>query len=113
MMAATSSMVNEANTFTNVAQNVYGVAASNIFGVNLPTTVNLQYDANGNLTNDGLRSFAYDDENELIQVLMTNQWLSQFSYDGKMRRRIRHKGVTPQMQFNGTRPGIYQQGFGR
>jgi RHS repeat-associated protein len=38
-----------------------------------------------------LRAFSYDDENQLIQVLMTNQWKSQFSYDGKMRRRIRQE----------------------
>jgi RHS repeat-associated protein len=36
-----------------------------------------------------LRSFAYDDENQLIQVSVSNQWMSQFVYDGKMRRRIR------------------------
>jgi RHS repeat-associated protein len=48
-----------------------------------------QYDGNGNLTNDGLRCFTYDDENQLIQVWVPNNWLSQFSYDGKMRRRIR------------------------
>ena len=50
-----------------------------------------QYDGNGNLINDGLRSFAYDDENQLIQVWVTNQWLTQFTYDGKMRRRIRQE----------------------
>jgi RHS repeat-associated protein len=79
---------------------------------------------NGNLTNDGLRSFVYDSareidctrlakdnlpvnrcsgsghsswiiswakENQLIQVWVNNQWLSQFAYDGKMRRRIRQE----------------------
>jgi hypothetical protein len=46
--------------------------------VSLATSVTFQYDANGNLTNDGLRSFAYDDENELSAVWVSNQWKSQF-----------------------------------
>jgi hypothetical protein len=57
--------------------------------VNLSTSVIFQYDGNGNLTNDGLRNFVYDDENELIQLSVSNAWKSQSSYDGKMRRRIR------------------------
>ncbi len=32
---------------------------------------------------------SWANENELIQVLVSNQWMSQFSYDGKMRRRVR------------------------
>ncbi len=78
-------------TYTAIAQDGYGRHATNIVSVNLATNVTFQYDANGNLTSDGLRSFAYDDENQLIQVWVTNQWLSQFSYDGKMRRRIRQE----------------------
>ncbi len=78
-------------TYTAIAQDGYGRHATNIVSVNLATNVTFQYDANGNLISDGLRSFAYDDENQLIQVWVTNQWLSQFSYDGKMRRRIRQE----------------------
>jgi RHS repeat-associated protein len=78
-------------TYTAVAQDSYGRQATNSVSVNLATNTTFQYDSNGNLISDGLRSFAYDDENELIQVLVTNQWLSQFSYDGKMRRRIRQE----------------------
>jgi RHS repeat-associated protein len=59
--------------------------------VRTDTCTAYQYDGNGNLTNDGLRSFAYDDENQLIQVWVPNQWYSQFTYDGKMRRRIRQE----------------------
>ncbi|HUA65457.1 MAG TPA: hypothetical protein VME24_06395 [Alphaproteobacteria bacterium] len=40
------------------------------------------------LTNDGFKHFAYDDENELIAVWVTNAWSNSFAYDGKMRRRI-------------------------
>ena len=78
-------------TYTAVAQDSLGRIASNTVTVNLGTNVAFQYDANGNLTNDGLRSFAYDDENQLTQVWVTNQWLSQFTYDAKMRRRIRQE----------------------
>jgi RHS repeat-associated protein len=31
----------------------------------------------------------YDDENELIRITQPNTWKSEFTYDGKMRRRIR------------------------
>jgi YD repeat-containing protein len=46
------------------------------------------YDSNGNLTNDTIRSLAYDDENQLISVMVASNWQSQYVYDGKMRRRI-------------------------
>jgi len=61
--------------------------------VNLPSSVAYQYDANGNLTSDGLRSFTYDDEDQLISVIVTNgagsSTRSDFSYDGRFRRRKR------------------------
>lgn len=78
-------------TYTAIASDSYGRTASNTVTVSLSTNVTFQYDANGNLTNDGLRSFAYDDENQLIQVWVTTNWLSQFSYDGLLRRRIRQE----------------------
>jgi RHS repeat-associated protein len=46
------------------------------------------YDLNGNLLSDGTRYFAYDDENQLTSVWMTNVWRSDFVYDGMLRRRI-------------------------
>jgi RHS repeat-associated protein len=79
------------NTYTAIASDSYGRWATNTVTVSLATNISFQYDANGNLTNDGSRSFAYDDENQLIQVLVSNQWMSQFAYDGKMRRRIRQE----------------------
>lgn len=48
-------------------------------------------DQNGNLTNYGSRSFAYDDANQLIRVTESNLWSSGFVYDGKMRLRIRYE----------------------
>jgi RHS repeat-associated protein len=79
-------------TYTATASDSYGRHATNTVTVGIFTNnAAFQYDGNGNLTNDGLRSFAYDDENQLIRVWVTNHWLSQFTYDGKMRRRIRQE----------------------
>jgi RHS repeat-associated protein len=78
-------------TYTAVASDSYGRSATNTATVSIATNTTFQYDGNGNLTSDGLRSFAYDDENQLLQVWVTNHWLSQFAYDGKMRRRIRQE----------------------
>jgi hypothetical protein len=78
-------------SYTAVASDSYGRWATNTVTVNLATNITFQYDANGNLTSDGLRSVAYDDENQLIQVWVPGQWSSVFSYDGKMRRRIRQE----------------------
>jgi RHS repeat-associated protein len=56
-------------------------------------TVAFQNDASGNLTNDGRRVFSYDNENQLVGVVVSNgvNQLTQtgFVYDGRMRRRIR------------------------
>jgi RHS repeat-associated protein len=83
-----NSLVNGSNTFTIIAQNVYGVATTNNLTLNLPTNVSLTSDGNGNLTNDGLRTFGYDSENQLTNVMVAGQWRSSFIYDGLNRRRI-------------------------
>jgi RHS repeat-associated protein len=46
------------------------------------------YDLNGNLTFDGLRSFAYDSESQLTNVNVAGQWRSEFVFDGLGRKRI-------------------------
>ena len=74
-------------TYTATASDSYGRHSTNSVTVNVSTNVTFHYDVNGNLTNDGLRNFVYDDENELIRVSVSNAWMSQFQYDGKMRRR--------------------------
>lgn len=83
------SLTNGNNSFTAIARDNWNRSATNTVSTWLPTNAVLQYDQNGNLTSDGLRSFAYDDENQLISVWVTNVWRSDFAYDGKMRRRIR------------------------
>src|SRR5580693_6439612 len=62
----------------------YTAVAADSYGRHSTNTALYQYDGNGNLTNDGNRSLSYDDENQLTQVLVSNQWMSQFTYDAKM-----------------------------
>ncbi len=79
---------NGANTYTAIAKDSLGRISTNSVTINLPSSATYTYDLNGNLLSDGTRGFTYDDENELIQVTVTNNWQSQFVYDGKLRRRI-------------------------
>ncbi len=46
------------------------------------------YDGNGNLTNDGTRTFVFNVENQLTNVFVAGAWRSDFVYDGLGRRRI-------------------------
>jgi RHS repeat-associated protein len=82
-------LANGQNTIiTNVAVNLHGLTVTNLLSVNLPSSVALLYDNNGNLTNDGARSFGCDAENQLTNVYVPGQWRSDFVYDGLNRRRI-------------------------
>jgi hypothetical protein len=58
-------------------------------GVALPSSVSYSYDGNGNLTGDGNRNFACNDENQLTSVWVTNVWRTDFAYDARMRLRQR------------------------
>jgi hypothetical protein len=80
-------LVNGTNTFTALASDSAGRSDSDSVSVNLPSSVNLLYDRNGNLTNDGLRSFQYDADDQLTLVQGSN-WRSEFVYDALRRRRI-------------------------
>jgi RHS repeat-associated protein len=75
-------------TYTAIAKDAYGRQDTNTITVSLPQTNSYSYDLNGNLISDGKRVFEYDDENQLTAVWKTNAWRSEFSYDGRMRRRI-------------------------
>ncbi len=81
-------LVNGTNTFTAVGQDSYGHLNTNISTCYLPATNSFSYDLNGNLLNDTNRNFAYDDENQLISVYVTNAWRCDFVYDGKFRQRV-------------------------
>jgi RHS repeat-associated protein len=79
------------NTFTNIAQNVYGVKVTNTLTLNLPQSVGLNSDANGSLTNDGVRVFGYNAENQLTNVTVANKFKKNFVYDGLNRLRIKRE----------------------
>ena len=81
-------LVDGTNTFTIIAQNAYGVRVTNSTICNLPSAIPLKWDSNGNLTNDGTRSFAYSPENQLTNITLAGQWKTDFIYDGLGRRRI-------------------------
>jgi hypothetical protein len=76
--AAGFTLTNGNNAFTAIAQDAYGRKSTNTVVVNLPTSASYQYDSNGNLLYDGNRAFQWDDENELVQITVTNAWMSQF-----------------------------------
>ncbi len=86
--ATNNTLANGSNAFTIIATNLYGFPATNSMVANLPASVSFQYDANGNLDNDGMRSFQYDAENQLTNVWVTGQWQVGFLYDGLNRRRV-------------------------
>ena len=86
-------LLNGTNTFTAVAQDSYGRADTNTALNYLPSTNIFAWDRNGNLTTNGTRVFAFDDENELTTITEPGAWKSEFTYDGKMRRRIRKEYI--------------------
>jgi hypothetical protein len=83
-----ATLANGNNTYTAIAQDTYLRLSTNSITVNLPAANNYSYDLNGNLLSDGTRYFAYDDENQLVSVWVTNVWREDYVYDGLLRRRI-------------------------
>jgi len=76
------------NVFTVTATDGSGNVATAQYEVdvtNAPKT--FTYDANGNLTSDGTRTFEWDARNELVAI-NTGTHRSEFTYDGE-RRRVR------------------------
>jgi len=76
------------NTYTAIAKDTYGRRDTNAITVNYLAQNGYSYDTNGNLLAATNRNFAYDDENQLVSVWMTNVWRSDYAYDGLNRRRI-------------------------
>ena len=78
------------NNVTAVLTDPFGRAATSTVAVTV-RDAGYAYDANGNLTNDGERAYAWDEENRLIEVrdLASGQPLMRSRYDGLSRRRER------------------------
>jgi RHS repeat-associated protein len=81
-------LVDGSNSFTAIAMDSLGRRDTNSITVYLPTNAFYTHDLNGNLTNDLVKVFEYDDENQLTRITKTGEWKAEFAYDGKMRRRI-------------------------
>jgi hypothetical protein len=77
------------NSYTAIAKDTNNRSSTHTISVNLPASVTNVYDFNGNLVYDGQKAYLWDDENQLIRITCTNNWKSDFVYDGKMRRRVR------------------------
>lgn len=82
------SFSNGNNLYVAKAQDAVSHLTTDSISVLVPSQSLFQYDGNGNLVSDGLKGFEYDDENELIRIVSTNSWKSEFVYDGVFRRRI-------------------------
>jgi RHS repeat-associated protein len=86
-----------ANALTVVATDSSGNSRTQIYDVDSTgATKSFSYDANGNMTSDGSRTFEWDAENRLVAVIIGTH-RSEFTYDGQSRRvRIVEKdsGVT-------------------
>ena len=79
---------NGQNTYTAIAEDNVSRFSTNSVTVNVLGSRSYLYDLNGNLTNDGVRNFAYDDENQLVSLWVSNAWSNSFAYDGLQRKRI-------------------------
>src|SRR5206468_5463447 len=75
------------NTFTIIARSTNGLNVTNMLTVSLPASVTIRFDANGNQTNDGTRSFFFNAGNQLTNIFVANAWKIEFVYDGLGRRR--------------------------
>jgi hypothetical protein len=95
------------NTFTAIGKDNLGRVDTNTSVTYLPASPVFSNDGNGNLTYDGIKALAYDDENQLTRITATNLWKSEFIYDGKMRRRIRREFIWQNSAWVLTNEGRY------
>ena len=83
---------NGSNTFTVTGLDMGNHTQRYSFVANLPATLSVQSDLNGNILKDGLRNFEYDDANRLARIIVSNQWRTDFIYDGlsRLQRRVEY-----------------------
>ena len=79
-------VVSGSNSITITARDASGNIATRQFTVpNTGSSGSFTYDANGNLTSDGTRTFEWDARNQLLAVTVGTH-RSEFAYDGQQRR---------------------------
>jgi YD repeat-containing protein len=77
------------NMFVTAGSNAAGaLVVSTVTTSTLPVSVSFSYDANGNLLSEGLKTYGYDDLNQLTNVTVGGVSKTEFAYDGLGRRRI-------------------------
>jgi RHS repeat-associated protein len=82
----TASLTSGTNTVTIVATDGSGTSTTRQWTVDVAgQTTTFTFDANGNLTTDGIRSFEWDARNQLAALTVGTQ-RSEFTYDGLQRR---------------------------
>lgn len=77
------------NSFIAVGQDTMGRTSSATSIVYIANSPSISYDSNGNLISDGVRAFDYDDEDQIVRITVTNQFKSEFVYNGVKERKIR------------------------
>jgi len=79
-------VVSGTNTVTVTARDASGNSATQNYDLaNSGTSKTFTYDANGNLSNDGTRTFEWDARNQLVALTVGTR-RSEFSYDGQQHR---------------------------
>jgi len=92
------------NVFTVTATDGSGNVATAQYEVDVTSAPKtFTYDANGNLTSDGTRTFEWDARNQLIAVTESSQ-RAEYSYDG-IGRRVRIRGLTSGVETADSRYG--------
>ena len=86
-------LTNGLNTIVAIGKDSSNRVDTSSLSVTLPATVSFAYDLNGNMCTNGTRILDYDDENQLVRVTEPSNWKSEFSYDAKLRRRVRTEFV--------------------
>jgi RHS repeat-associated protein len=70
------------NLFVTAGTNGAGeLAVSTLTATRLPLCASYIYDLNGNLLSDGLKTYSYDDANQLTGITLPGKWKTQFDYD--------------------------------
>jgi YD repeat-containing protein len=83
----TVSTTSGTNTFTIVAKDATGNTTTKTYEIGVSGTgKTFTYDANGNLTSDGTKTYVWNALNQLVEVKEATTTIATFEYDGEGRR---------------------------